>query len=132
MRAQILVDGEVEDLAGRITNAVLTALVDMAGEVTDPQAHAAVWTFVVAVRERLAQTPVDPEPLMKAILRGDPSVPVETPLPTVIAAPSYWPAVPEISDELFARYAADSQEPEADPVEQPWWTLAEAEPTTSY
>jgi len=128
MYAQILVAEEMEDLAARVTDAVLAALVDRAQQLTDPGLRSAVGAIVVATREQLSHAPVDPEPLVRAILHGEPAarrpadeadalavapaepvagpVPVDAPGPPGAAAPAYWPAVPAISDELFAQYAA--------------------------
>ena len=116
MHAQILVDGEMHDLAGRVTDEVVTVLADLAAGLTDPQLRSAMGALVAGARQQLAAAPVDPEPLVRAILRGDPATPAIDPFaaPTPIEAPSaarpdapaYWPAVPAISDELFAQYAA--------------------------
>jgi len=129
MYAQILVAEEMEDLAARVTDAVLAALVDRAQQLTDPGLRSAVGAIVVATRKQLSHAPVDPEPLVRAILHGEPAarrpadeadalavapaepvagpVPVDAPSPPGAAAPAYWPAVPAISDELFAQYAAN-------------------------
>ena len=129
MHAQILVAEEMEDLAGRVTDAVLAVFVDRAEQLTDPALRSAVGALIVTAREQLAHAPVQAEPLVWAILRGEPvaqrpaaaaevlavdptadpaavAVPANTPGTPGTAAPAYWPAVPAISDELFAEYAA--------------------------
>jgi hypothetical protein len=111
MYAQILVESEMEELVGRVTGAVVTALADLAAGLEDPDLRAAMGALVVSARQQLALAPVDPEPLVLAILHGDPvpvDVPVEVPGPPRLAAPAYWPAVPAISDRLFAQHAANS------------------------
>lgn len=130
MHAQILVAEEMEDLAGRVTDAVLAVLVNRARQLSDPALRSAVGAVVVTAREQLACAPVDAEPLVWAILHGEPvaaeqpadaadvlaaeptaepvaeAVPLNAPVVPGTATPAYWPAVPEISDELFAEYAA--------------------------
>jgi len=105
----------MEELVGRVTGAVVTVLVDLAAGLEDPGLRAAMGALVVAARQQLALAPVDPEPLVLAILHGDPvpvDCPVEVPVPPRLAAPAYWPAVPAITDQLFAQHAANSpQEP---------------------
>ena len=114
MYAQILVGAEMEDLAVRVTDAVVTVLADLAGELTDAELRSAMEALVAEAHERLAHEPVDAEPLVRAILCGEPAVPFAMPVPVEVidpprpAAPAYWPAVPEISDHLFAEYSANS------------------------
>ncbi|MGV8847795.1 hypothetical protein [Tessaracoccus sp.] len=155
--AQILFAGEVEALAGRVTDAVVTVLDDLGSELTDPGLRVALSALVCAAREKLAHEPVDPAPLVRAVLRRGPdgrrlsaeeedefgfaltrSAPVfstalvvvvpEPVVPEPVApepvapepvavtapglgrpAPSYWPAVPAISDELFAGSSANRE-----------------------
>jgi hypothetical protein len=111
MYAQILVESEMEELVGRVTGAVVTALADLAAGLEDPELRAAMGALVVSARQQLALAPVDPAPLVRAILHGDPvpvDVPVEVPSPPQLVTPAYWPAVPTISDQLFAQYAANT------------------------
>jgi hypothetical protein len=111
MYAQILVDGEMEELVGRVTDAVVTHLADLAAGLEDPELRSAMGALVVAAGQQLAHAPVDPEPLVQAILHGDPvpvDVPVDVSRPPRLEAPAYWPAVPAISDLLFAQYAPNS------------------------
>ena len=118
MYAQILVEGEMEELAGRVTDAVLTVLADLAAGLEDPDLRSAMGALVLSVRDQLAHAPVDPEPLVRAILHGDPvpvDVPVDVPDPPRLVAPAYWPAVPVISDELFVECAANNPEPSGRP-----------------
>jgi hypothetical protein len=160
MHAQILVEGELEAVVGRVTDAVVTVLADLAAELTDPALRSAMGALVVAARGQLAQAPIDPEPLVRAVLRGDPvalptevkeveeveevepgavptadppgaAVSVDTATPSKVVAPAYWPAVPAISDELFAEYAAQSPQPGADPAPdaQPTNPAPDAQPT---
>jgi hypothetical protein len=134
MYAQILVVDEIHELAGRVTDAVVTVLEDLAAELTDPELRSAMGALVARARHQLAHAPVDPEPLVWAVLHGGsvppaerspaPAAPVasadpiaapvlaDLPAPALPAPPAppappaYWPAVPAISDELFARYTA--------------------------
>jgi len=143
----ILYSAEVEDLAGRVTNAAVTAVENLAAELlTDPQVRAAVSALTLAVRDQLAANPVDPAPMVRAILRHAPSgrrladdeedefgfAITPKPVVTVVVpgqvvailpspadtAPAYWPAVPAISDELFAEYAAANPEPSDDDFDE--------------
>jgi hypothetical protein len=113
MYAQILVGAEMDDLAVRVTDSVVTVLADLAGELTDPELRSAMRALVVAAHEHLTHEPIDTEPLVRSILRGEPAVPFAVPVPVEVTdpsrptAPAYWPAVPEISDQLFAEYAAN-------------------------
>jgi hypothetical protein len=125
MPAQILFGEEVEDLAARVSDAVVGLLADLSSELTDASHRTAVSELVITAREHLARQPVDPAPMVRAILHKDlvgrwlspdgvdghgialaPAVvkiavlgpPRVAPVPVSgFGAPSYWPAVPAIS-----------------------------------
>lgn len=71
MHAQILYSEEVENLAGRVSGAVLDLLADLSSELTDDALRTTVNELVLTVREQLVRQPVDPAPMVRAILRRD-------------------------------------------------------------
>ena len=71
MHAQILTGDELGNLTGRITDAVIAVLADLASQVAEPALNDAAQALVVATRDQMIRTPVDPAPMMRAILRRD-------------------------------------------------------------
>ncbi|MEP7192263.1 MAG: hypothetical protein ABI903_05305 [Actinomycetota bacterium] len=71
MHAQILYSEEVENLAGRVSDAVVDLLADLSSELTDDALRTTVDELVITIREQLIRQPVDPAPMVRAILRRD-------------------------------------------------------------
>jgi hypothetical protein len=85
MHAQILYSEEVENLAGRVSDAVLDLLADLSTDLKEASLRTAVNELVVTAREQLIRKPVDPAPMVRAILHKD----------------QVWPGwLPDEADEL--------------------------------